>query len=53
MRRPVAGRIDGKRLAAPARLCASGMAVIVEGELLLVALIFRPLDIALVRGLCR
>ena len=37
-----------ERLAAPARLRASGTAVIVEGELLLVTLIFRPVDIAFV-----
>ena len=37
-----------KRLAAPARLHASGAAVIVEGELLLIALIFLPTEIAFV-----
>ena len=37
-----------ERPATPAGLCASGTTVIVEGELLLVALIFRPADIAFV-----
>ena len=32
--------------AAPAGLCASGTTVIVEGELLLVTLVFRPVDVA-------